>query len=324
VDVIAIAAKAGIRRNKTCNLLRINIRRLRRWEARIKDMGTMEYLKPGPKQVLHGIMPSERDAVISYAGKEETADYSFAVMAIKGAEHGLFYVSSSSIRSILRAGGLGNDRRGVMRRSFTGKPNRPEELIGPNQCWCWDISYIKTDVRRAFWYLYVMLDEWSRKVIAWRISRNLGHEEARLLIDDACISERLLELPENKRPVVVNDHGSQMRAKPVKQMFADLSLEQTFARRKTPNDNPFVESLFSAIKTSPVYPGWFSNADEAAVLKYFEEYFDWYNSEHYHSRIGYVTPVQKHTGQAEKILMTRKNQLTAQRKKRRKYWLSQN
>ena len=319
-----MAAQAGIRRHKTCNLLQINIRRLRRWGLRIKDTGTMEYLKPGPQQVLHAIMPSERKAVISYAGKEETADYSFAVMAIKGAEQGLFYLSSSSIRSILRAGGLGNDRRGLMRRSFTGKPNRPEELTGPNQCWCWDLSYIKTDVRRAFWYLYVMLDEWSRKVVAWRISRSLEHEEATLLIDDACISERLLELPENKRPVVVNDHGSQMRAKPVKQMFADLSLEQTFARRKTPNDNPFVESLFSTIKTSLVYPGWFSNAGEAAVLKYFEEYFNWYNSEHYHSRIGYITPVQKHTGLAEKILLERKNQLTAQRKKRRKYWLLQN
>jgi putative transposase len=324
VNVIAVAAQAGIRRHKTCDLLQINVRRLRRWEVRIKDTGTMEYLKPGPQQVLHAIMPSERKAVMSYAGKEETADYSFAVMAIKGAEQGLFYLSSSSIRSILREGGLGNDRRGLMRRSFTGKPNRPEELTGPNQCWCWDLSYIKTDVRRAFWFLYVMLDEWSRKVVAWRISRNLLHEEATLLIDDACISERLLEVPENKRPVVINDHGSQMRAKPVKQMFADLSLEQTFARRKTPNDNPFVESLFSTIKTSPAYPGWFSNDDEAAVLKYFEEYFYWYNSDHYHSRIGYVTPVQKHTGQAEEILLKRKNQLTAQRKKRRKYWLSKN
>jgi hypothetical protein len=69
--VIAMAAKAGIRRHKTCNLLQIKIRRVKRWEVRLNDMGAMEYLKPGPKQVLHAIMPAERDEVISYAGKEE-------------------------------------------------------------------------------------------------------------------------------------------------------------------------------------------------------------------------------------------------------------
>jgi len=112
----------------------------------------------------------------------------------------------------------------------------------------------------------------------------------------------------------------------VQQRLIELGIEQTFALRRTSIDNPYVESLFSTIKTSPVYPGWFPYDDEAVVQEYFERYFQWYNTEHYHSRIGYVTPVQKHTGQAERIIAEiaeRKIQLTAQREHRKHYWLSQ-
>ena len=104
-------------------------------------------------------------------------------------------------------------------------------------------------------------------------------------------------------------------------MFRDLGLTQTFTRPRTPNDNPYAEALFSTVKTSPAYPGWFPSNDEKVITCYFDRYFTWYNHEHYHSRIGYVTPFQKHTGQAEVIIMQRKKQLTAQRERRKEYWL---
>lgn len=313
----------GITPYRSCGVLQIAVRRVERWAVRLKRSGSMEYGKPGPKQVVHAILPAEREAVLAFVGREETVDYSLQLLAIKGGEQGLFFLSASSVRGILQERGLGNDRTGRRRGGAGAKPNRPDELTGPNQCWCWDISYLKTDILRGFWYLYVAVDEWSRKVIAWRVSRTLCHEEALGLLDDGIIGERLLEVPEDERPVVVNDHGSQMKAKPVQQMLIDLGIEQTFARRRTPNDNPYVESLFSTIKTSPVYPGWFPYDDEAVVQEYFARYFQWYNTEHYHSRIGYVTPVQKHTGQAERIKAKRKQQLTAQRAERIQYWLSQ-
>ena len=323
MQVVAYAKGRGIAHYQSCAVLQIAVRRVERWAVRLKYRGTMAYHKPGPRQVVHAILPAEREAVVAFVGREETVDYSLQLLAIKGGEQGVFFLSASSVRVILQEQGLGTDRTG-RRRGGTGlKPNRPEELTGPNQCWCWDISYLKTDMLRVFWYLYVVVDEWSRKVIAWRVSRNLAHEEALGLLDDGIIGERLLEVPENERPVVVNDHGGQMKAKPVQQMLLDLGIEQTFARRRTPNDNPYVESLFSTIKTSPVYPGWFPYDDEAVVQEYFERYFQWYNTEHYHSRIGYITPVQNHTGQAERIIAERKKQLTAQRVERKQYWLSQ-
>ena len=111
-----------------------------------------------------------------------------------------------------------------------------------------------------------------------------------------------------------------MKAKPVRQMFIDLGLTQEFARPRTPNDNPFIESLFSTVKTAPEYPGWFPADDINTARDYFQRYFLWYNSNHYHSRIGYVHPVDKHEGRADTIIKERKFQLILQREKRKLYW----
>lgn len=320
---MAHAKASGIAKYKTCELLQIQIRRIERWESRLHRCGSMDYHKPGPKQALHAIVPEEQQSLVEFVGREETVDYSFQMLALKGAEQGLFYMSASSVRLILQANELGDDRTGRRSPGSRAKPGRPDELTGPNQCWCWDLSYLKTDVLRVFWYLYVMLDEWSRKVIAWRISRSLACEEVLNLIDDAILVENLLDAPQDQMPMVVNDRGSQMKAKEVKQMFHDMGLRQVFSRPRTPNDNPFIESLFGTVKTAPIYPGWFPYDDESVVQQYFGRYFPWYNTEHYHSRIGYVTPEQKHTGQAEQIIAKRKQKLTAQRKQRIEYWLSQ-
>ncbi|MCJ7772389.1 MAG: DDE-type integrase/transposase/recombinase, partial [Desulfobacterales bacterium] len=305
-------------------LLQIKARRIERWAMRMKVSGSMEYARPGPKRAFHSIMPPEREALMEFIGQEETVDYSLQAISIKGAEQDRFYMSASSVRTILHNEGLAADRNLFKRRrGGISKPNRPDELTGPNQCWCWDISYLKTDILRTFWYLYVMLDEWSRKVVAWRVSKSLAHEESKALIDDAFIAESLIDKPEDEQPVVVNDRGAQMKAVAVKQMFKDLGIFQTFSRPRTPNDNPFIESLFSTVKRSPVYTGWFPIDDEAYVLGYFNQFFNWYNHEHYHSRIGYVPPFKKHEGIAEGILEERKMDLAAQREIRKDYWLSQ-
>jgi len=323
VGVIEKAKEAGIAKYKSCDLLQIKTRRVERWMVRMRVYRGMAYARPGPEKALHAIIPAERKALMKFIGQEKTVDYSLQAIAIKGAEQNLFYMSASSVRTILHNEGLLAERNRFKHgRGGTNKPNRPDELTGPNQCWCWDVSYLKTDILRIFWYLYVMLDEWSRKVVAWRVSRSLGQEEALELIDDAFISEALIDQPKDKQPVVVNDRGTQMKAICVKQMFKDLGIFQTFARPRTPNDNPFIESFFSTVKRSPIYPGWFSSNDEASVNTYFKQFFEWYNHEHYHSRIGYVTPFQKHEGIAEGIIKQRKMELAAQRDMRRDYWLS--
>ena len=319
--MVAFAKDAGIPRLRTCYVIQINRRRVERWAFRLRETGSIHNRKPGPVHASHALLPSEKQALMIYVSLEETVDYSFQALAIKGAEEGLFFMSASSVRKALHEAGLASDRRPPVRRIGAGKkPNRPDELTGPNQCWCWDISYIQTDIPRLFWYLFVILDEWSRKVLAWRVSSRIITQEALALIDDAFIAERLLDVPEEKKPVIINDRGAQMKAKPVKQMFIDLGLAQEFARPRTPNDNPFIESLFGTVKTAPEYPGWFPGDDITVPKNYLDRYFHLYNTCHYHSRIGYVHPIDKHEGRADKIIKERKNQLTLQREKRKLYW----
>ena len=313
--------RQGITRVRSCGLLQVSVRRVERWRARTVATGAMAYTKPGPKRPWNAIMSQERDAVRAFVAPEETVDLSLQAIAIKGGEQGLFFLSASSVRSILAADGILSDRRSPVRgHGGRVKPARPAVLDGPNQCWCWDISYILTDVRRCFWYLYVMLDEWSRKAVAWHISPSLAATEAMLLCNDAVIAECILEAPPLSRPIVVNDRGIQMKAKPVKQMFVDLGITQAFARPHTPNDNPFVESFFSTVKTSPDYPQFFPATDQKLVLDYFSRFFPWYNNEHYHSRIGYVHPIDMHEGRAPGILEQRKRGLVVQHGKRKTYW----
>ena len=324
MHVLAVAKQAAIAKERTCGLLRIQRRRVERWAVRIRATGDLTDRPPGPCRASHALLPVERQAVLAYVSEAHTVDYSLQALALKGAEAGQFFMSASSVRSVLQEAGLLVDRRRHGRRTGAGqKPHRPPELTGPNQCWCWDFSYLLTDLPRVFWYLWVLLDEWSRKVLAWRISARIMQQEAQALIDEACVTERLLDVPLERRPVIVNDRGTQMKAKPVKQMCIDLGLTQEFARPRTPNDNPFVEALFSTVKSAPVYPGRFPSDDITNPQQYFERYLHWYNTEHYHSRIGYVHPIDKHQGRAEQIIKERKIQLVLQRKKRTLYWTTQ-
>jgi len=188
-------------------------------------------------------------------------------------------------------------------------PDR-KEITGPNQRWCWDISYLPTHERGIFLYLYLLLDEYSRKAISWLISWHQTALEARYLLEEGLINENILDLPEDQRPEIINDRGRQMKAKSIKSMFEDHSMPQLFARPRTPNDNPFVESLFGTVKTAPQYPGRFLDCEKA--IEYFNTYFPWYNKEHVHSGIDYVTPEQCHNGLKEIIVSRRKEHFKQQ------------
>jgi putative transposase len=189
------------------------------------------------------------------------------------------------------------------------------EITGPNQRWCWDISYLPTYERGIFLYLYLLLDEYSRKAISWLISWHQTALEAQYLLEEGLINENILDLPEDQRPEIINDRGRQMKAKSIKRMFEDHYMPQLFSRPRTPNDNPFVESLFGAVKTAPQYPGRFLDREEA--IEYFTRYFSWYNTEHLHSGIDYVTPEQCHRGLREAIVARRKEKFQQQQRLRK-------
>ena len=313
--MIEEAKEKGIALRRSCALLRINWRRVARWRKRRKDHESLSNLKPGPKEPLHRLLPAERTAVLEMARREEYADLSHRILTVTAWDLEACFVSFSSVYRILRAHHL-MSMRGAQ-RSHTGHSLAPvrKELTGPNQRWCWDISYLLTYEKGIYVYLYLLLDEYSRKAINWLISWHQTAHESQHLLEGGLISENILDLPEDQRPEIINDRGRQMKAKSIKRMFEDHHMPQLFARPRTPNDNPFVESLFGTVKTAPAYPGRFLDRNQAVA--YFDRYLPWYNTEHFHSGIDYVTPDQCHRGLREKIVAQRAAKLFQQRQFRK-------
>ena len=289
----------------------IERRRVSRWQKRLKEEENFANRKSGPKYPLHRLLPEEREAVLNMAKKESYADLGHRALAVTAWDLEVFFVSFSTVYRILRSENLVGMRGVSHPHNARSLPPHRKDITGPNQRWCWDISYLRTDEKWIFLYLYVLLDEYSRKVVHWLVSWHETKEEARRLLEGGLIAENILDLPENERPQVINDRGSQMKAKSIKTMFKDHHMPQLFARPRTPNDNPFVESLFGTVKTSPQYPNRFLDVEEAN--KYFHRFFLWYNKEHLHSGIDYVTPEQCHQGLRENIVAQRKENLNKQR-----------
>ena len=313
--MIEQAKEKGLSVTRSCIFWRINRRRVVRWRRKKENGQSLRNLKPGPISPVHKLLPEETESVLHMAKKEEYADLSHRLLAVTAWDLKTFFVSFSSVYRILRAANL-MSMRGIQRQ-HNGRSIPPvrKKLTGPNQRWCWDISYLQTYEKRLFLYLYLLLDEYSRKAIAWLVSWNQSAEEARYLLEEALINENILDLPEDERPEVFNDRGRQMKAKQIKRMFEDHHMPQMFARPRTPNDNPFVESLFGTIKRAPQYPGRFLDRQEA--VEYFNRYFPWYNKEHLHSGIDFVTPEQCHKGLRESIVAQRKERLESQRRLRK-------
>ena len=292
----------GINRKRTCKLLQIDERRVRDWFTRKSLVDS----KPGPINAPHALLPEERAAIVVLAKDERYVDDSHRVLTAKCVDSGAIAVSASTVYNVMRSEELTTDRSGHSHRNGNSrKPDRPE-ITEQNQRWCWDISYLQTLVPGTFLYLYALLDEYSRKAVAFRISWKMNHEEGKELISEGTEKEGLTP-GQVAALTLFNDRGTQMKAKPFKKFLEELGISQKFARPRTPNDNPFVESLFSTTKRALDYPGTFT--DDVEALIYFTAYFEFYNNVRLHGQIGYVTPAQRHSGEDKAILKLRKERL---------------
>lgn len=310
LDIIDSAIEQGIKLSKACSLIQVDERRIQRW----RDRGDrLEDIMPGPLNAPHALLDEEKEAIRKFALDASYVDDSHRVLAAKGADKSLFYVSASSVYKVMRENDLTADRSGRSHKS--GRSTTPErlEIDGPNQRWCWDITYCHTKVKGIFLYLFTILDEYSRKVIAWRISWHMNHKETMELIQEGLEKENLTDI-DIKLPDLINDRGTQMKAKAFMAMCKDLGIDQKFSRPRTPNDNPFIESLFSIVKGYYSYPETF--VDDIEAIIYFTEFFNYYNYARYHGKIGFVTPVQKHVGLDKNIIKRRKDGLIDARKTR--------
>jgi putative transposase len=315
LDLIDHAAGQGVSCRRSCTLLMIHRSRILRWQQTRRDDGTLENGTPGPEQALHRLLPEEREAMVALARRNDLVDLSHRELTVTAWDKGLVYVSFSTAYRVLREAGLMGMRGKDRRHNGSSVPPVRKDLTGPNQRWCWDISYLLTPVKGHYLYLFMVLDEYSRKIVHWRISWWMNATEAKALLEGALANENVLNLTEDQRPEIINDRGRQMKARPVRRVFEDHKMPQLFARPRTPNDNPFIEAMFSTVKTDPEFPDRFQ--DDVQAEAYFGAYVPWYNNEHYHSGIDYVTPHQAHTGQRAAIVEERQRRLHEQRLRRK-------
>lgn len=313
--VITASQQHGVSVRRSCVLLAIEHRRIVRWQHQARQAQSLANLRPGPKEPLHRLLPEEVDQIVAMAKSQEYVDLSHRILAVTAWDKGLFQASFSTVYRVLKERDMMTARGPGGAHNGNSKAPVRKDLSGPNQRWCWDISYLMTFQKGVYLYLYLLLDEWSRKVIQWRISWQQTAEESRLLLEGGLMEQNILDVPENQRPEIINDRGRQMKAKPIRRLCEDHHMPQLFARPRTPNDNPFIESAFSTVKRAPEYPGRF--LDDGDAVTYFSRYLTWYDTEHYHSGIDYVTPQQAHQGLRQKIVAQRRTKKLSQRRRRR-------
>lgn len=212
-------------------------------------------------------------------------------------DEGSLLCSISTMYRILREKGENQQRR---RHASKGNYVKPELLAtGPNQVWSWDITKLKGPRKWSYFYLYVIMDIFSRYVTGWMIASRESQTLASRLIQESCEKQDIAY----GQLTIHADRGPSMRSKTVAQLLADLGITKTHNRPYTSNDNPFSESQFKTLKYHPSFPGSFGSQDEA--VGFGRVFFPWYNEVHRHSGIGLMTPKQVHYGITPQILQAR-------------------
>lgn len=286
------AIAEGLTARAACAVLGLSERRWREWRHRASAGDDERHPKPASVRPYNALTTPEQARLEEAVGCAEWADCSCRELSVRILERHGVYISHVAIWVFERARGLAG-HRGPRRRMGVRRPAAPDTsfVSGPNQLWAWDITKLRTGIPHRFWFLYAVLDQWSRKVVGWHVSDRETSAEAQRAWDQALLAEGLEHGP---MPAALSDRGAQMRSRSTAEFFLDLGVAQLFARPRTPNDNPYVESLFATVKTAPAYPGVFPTVE--AAVAYFTEFFRWYNEEHLHTRLGMVTPQQKHDG----------------------------
>jgi len=205
-------------------------------------------------------------------------------------------------RILEKEGELKERRRQVCRPQYT----KPEILArAPNEAWSWDITKLKGPAKWTYYYLYVILDIFSRYVVGWMVAHRELSVLARKLIAETCAKQMI----QPDQLLIHADRGSSMTSKPVAFLLADLGVTKSHSRPSVSNDNPYSESQFKTMKYRPEFPERFGSIQDARA--FCQTFFPWYNTEHYHSGLGLLTPENVHYGRAPRIAEARQEVLRA-------------
>lgn len=298
IVAVDTAVESGARLLRACESISICERRLRRWRKKEDD---------GRKGCYHAknqkLSEREKDQIMEALAQPEIENLSLKAACATLMDKGFYYASPSSFARVVKERAHRKERRGAASRGK--KPLL--KATAPNQVWCWDITWLETPHMGRYFYLYMVMDLFSRKVVAWEVYAKEDGTLARDLIAKAMEEEKI-----NPNQLTIHaDNGRPMRSMSLRQLFDLMSVNASYSRPHTSNDNAYAESLFNTFKSRISFPEYFKSREDAN--DFCMEFFTWYNGIHMHSGLDYVPPLTVHEGRHHAVFENRNRLLNLNR-----------
>lgn len=313
MSLIDKAVKSGARLEKAAAIIGLSARTLIRWRGQGggEDQRNGPLAPPGNK-----LSEKERQKVLDISTSVPFRDLSPKQIVPKLADQGIYLASESTFYRVLK-------EHKMLAHRQASKPavsHRPKQHVatGPCQVWSWDITYLKTSVKGLFFYLYMIVDVWSRKIIAAQVFAEESMDHSAMLLAHACMIHGV----QSEELVLHSDNGGPMKGATMLATLHKLGVIPSFSRPSVSNDNPYSESLFRTMKYRPEYPSKpFESIEQAQ--SWVDGFVFWYNTQHLHSSIRYVTPDDRHYGREQYILTNRRKVYKKARDRNPNRWSKQ-
>ena len=296
IALVGEATQAGARQDRACAVICLSQRTLQRWQ---REQCRADRRPARVQTPTNGLSESERQAVLAVANSPEFGHLAPSQIVPRLADRGEYIASESTFYRVLRAARQLGHRSAQRPGQPRSKP-RALSATAPNELFSWDITYLPTLVAGHYFYLYLFLDIFSRKVVGWQVYETESSALASEVMQDICLREHIAP----GQVVLHSDNGSPMKGAAMLATLQALGVMPSLSRPSVSNDNPFSESLFKTLKYRPDYPG---RAFETllAARQWVGAFVNWYNLEHRHSAIRFVTPHERHAGQDSALLAKR-------------------
>jgi len=296
IMLITQAQNDGARQENACEIVGISSKTLQRWQQTDNTQDKRPLRQQSPANSLSEL---ERQRVISTANLPEYADLPPSKIVPLLADKGMYIASESTFYRVLHAANQLSHRERSQPSRVRAKP-RALAADGPNQVYSWDITYLPTQVKGIYVYLYLVLDIYSRKIVGWQVH----HQELSVLAADIMVDICLREGVTHGQVTLHSDNGGPMKGATMLATLQELGVVPSFSRPSVSNDNPYSESLFKTLKYRHDYPDC-KFEDLHAARQWVGGFVTWYNHQHLHSGIKFVTPQQRHLGLDKEILRKR-------------------
>ena len=314
ISLVDEAVSAGAGFCRACQTAGIDRRTYRRWldaqTAKVTADKRPAAVRPTPPNALEA---QERQAILDCCQQPRFADLPPSQIVPALADEGLYLGSESSFYRVLHAAKQQHSR-GRARRPTTATPTS-HHATGANQVWSWDVTWLASPVRGRFYYLYMIVDVWSRKIVGWEVNDTENGVLASDLVSRAALAERCF----HTNLVLHADNGSPQKSSTLRVTLDRLGIRTSFSRPRVSDDNPYSEALFRTTKYRHDYPVDGFESIEAARL-WVLKFVRWYNTEHHHSAIKFVSPSQRHDGSDIAILDQRQRLYEQARKGKPSRW----